>query len=363
MIGDTIYQERLKLGMTQENLSAYLNLTKSTISKWENNQAKPDIDYLIHLARLFDMSLDELVGFNSILSAKARKQLFQELKKQGQELSEENFFTNLKLLAKQHLHDSKVILMLVQLALNHFSQLDSKDWALDLLNRIIKKTSLESDLQAAIALKAVILFQQQAYDDIIRLYQDRPYKLGQELLLAHSYAAKGNTAMAKQVLQVEIYQQILLLCEYLASLLTYDDTKEQITISRRLKELMQLFEITSLHPSTAIKSYYALALYYSAKQPDKALACLDQLMKALANLLQSFELHGDAFFYAISDWLDQLPMGTQPPLHKAELLQQIEASLTQPAFKVLHHAPAFQKHLQQIAKLKKELSDDPHQDS
>ncbi|HHU5067431.1 TPA: helix-turn-helix domain-containing protein, partial [Streptococcus agalactiae] len=35
MLGENIYLQRTQIGMTQENLSDYLHLTKTTISKWE----------------------------------------------------------------------------------------------------------------------------------------------------------------------------------------------------------------------------------------------------------------------------------------------------------------------------------------
>lgn len=80
MLGENIYLQRTQIGMTQENLSDYLHLTKTTISKWENNQAKPDIDYLILMANLFDISLDDLVGYQKTLSDDQRNQLIKDLK-------------------------------------------------------------------------------------------------------------------------------------------------------------------------------------------------------------------------------------------------------------------------------------------
>ncbi|CNI68169.1 Cro/CI family transcriptional regulator [Streptococcus agalactiae] len=80
MLGENIYLQRTQIGMTQENLSDYLHLTKTTISKWENNQAKPYIDYLILMANLFDISLDDLVGYQKTLSDDQRNQLIKDLK-------------------------------------------------------------------------------------------------------------------------------------------------------------------------------------------------------------------------------------------------------------------------------------------
>lgn len=96
MIGDTILFERTRLGMTQEKLSDYLHLTKATISKWENNQAKPDIDYLILMAKLFDMTLDELVGFQKTLTDSERGHLFEQLRGQIDQQNGTEFFLTFK---------------------------------------------------------------------------------------------------------------------------------------------------------------------------------------------------------------------------------------------------------------------------
>ncbi|MBW7798071.1 helix-turn-helix domain-containing protein [Streptococcus thermophilus] len=354
MIGDTILFERTRLGMTQEKLSDYLHLTKATISKWENNQAKPDIDYLILMAKLFDMTLDELVGFQKTLTDSERGHLFKQLRGQIDQQNGTEFFQNIQDLAKHYINDNKTLLLLVQLVLSNPAQIDSNPWSLELINRIISKTTVESELQSAIMLKVVILFQQKKYDDIIALYQNRPYKLGEELFLANSFAAKGETEQAKQVLQVEIYQQILLICQYLLSLTAFECPERQEFILERLENLMTTFDLKKLHPNTAISSYYSLACYFAESQPQKAISYLNQLAEATRNLLKQFELHGDSFFDAIDPWLQQLPTGIQPPTNSQILIQRVIALFHSPEFQYLQQEKSFQSQLAELEKLEKE---------
>ncbi|CDO03703.1 transcriptional regulator, y4mF family [Oceanobacillus picturae] len=63
-ISKTIKQERLSRGMTQEALAEYLNTTKTTISKWENATLYPDITMLPKLARVFNISVDDLLNYS-----------------------------------------------------------------------------------------------------------------------------------------------------------------------------------------------------------------------------------------------------------------------------------------------------------
>ena len=53
---------RLQKGLTQEQLANLLNGKKSLVSNYENGYSTPDIDTLIRLADIFNVSLDELVG-------------------------------------------------------------------------------------------------------------------------------------------------------------------------------------------------------------------------------------------------------------------------------------------------------------
>ena len=52
-------------GLSQEELADKLQVSRQAISKWERGEASPDTDNLIELAKIYDVSLDELVGLSS----------------------------------------------------------------------------------------------------------------------------------------------------------------------------------------------------------------------------------------------------------------------------------------------------------
>lgn len=56
---------REKKGLSQADVANALNLSRQAISQWETGKAYPDIDNLVLLCELYDMTLDELVGRNS----------------------------------------------------------------------------------------------------------------------------------------------------------------------------------------------------------------------------------------------------------------------------------------------------------
>ncbi len=54
---------RKNRGLSQEELAQRINVTRQTISKWELGDTIPDMTKLIELSQLFEISIDELVGF------------------------------------------------------------------------------------------------------------------------------------------------------------------------------------------------------------------------------------------------------------------------------------------------------------
>ena len=59
-IGNKINQLRKLSGMTQEQLAEKLNVSRQTISKWENTESLPTIFLLIECAKIFNVSISEL---------------------------------------------------------------------------------------------------------------------------------------------------------------------------------------------------------------------------------------------------------------------------------------------------------------
>ena len=56
-----LYELRKQKGLSQEELANRLNVSRQTISKWEIGDSAPDLEKLVAISDLFDISLDELV--------------------------------------------------------------------------------------------------------------------------------------------------------------------------------------------------------------------------------------------------------------------------------------------------------------
>ena len=52
---------RKEKGWSQEDLSNQIGVSRQTISKWESSQTTPELNKLIELSKIFEISIDELV--------------------------------------------------------------------------------------------------------------------------------------------------------------------------------------------------------------------------------------------------------------------------------------------------------------
>lgn len=59
--GDILQTKRKEKGLTQEDLAHQLLVSSKTVSNWETNKTTPDIDNVIRISQLFDISLNHLL--------------------------------------------------------------------------------------------------------------------------------------------------------------------------------------------------------------------------------------------------------------------------------------------------------------
>lgn len=64
-IGEQIQNLRVQYGLTQEALAEKLEVSRQSVSKWELGQAVPDVDKIIRMSELFEVSTDTILLNNA----------------------------------------------------------------------------------------------------------------------------------------------------------------------------------------------------------------------------------------------------------------------------------------------------------
>lgn len=63
-IANRLVKLRKENNLSQEALANKLGISRQAVSKWERAEASPDTDNLIMLAKIYNVSLDELLQTN-----------------------------------------------------------------------------------------------------------------------------------------------------------------------------------------------------------------------------------------------------------------------------------------------------------
>ncbi|MGC3790079.1 helix-turn-helix domain-containing protein [Priestia aryabhattai] len=60
-LGEQLQKLREEKKMSREDLAGEMNVSRQAVYKWENNKGYPDIENLIKLSELYNVTLDELI--------------------------------------------------------------------------------------------------------------------------------------------------------------------------------------------------------------------------------------------------------------------------------------------------------------
>lgn len=74
-LGNKIKNIRVRLCLSQEDLSNILNVSRQVVSKWETDNEIPDISNLQELSKVLDISIDNLLNNDELLKLKMKIEL------------------------------------------------------------------------------------------------------------------------------------------------------------------------------------------------------------------------------------------------------------------------------------------------
>jgi len=166
-----------------------------------------------------------------------------------------------------------------------------------------------------------------------------------EVLLSNAYQMTGNIQKAKTVLQISIYQHLLIILGVFPNylLLHVGDTEKFEEILQRILSVCQVFEIDKLHPNTAVQLYFAAAQGYAMQEnKEKALNMLSKYADICTSNFFPLTLHGDDFFDCIDEWFDDFDLGAKPPRDEKVIKDSMtQGIISNPAFSPLREDPKY----------------------
>ncbi len=115
VLGNNIQFYRKKKCITSKELAEKLNTTPASVSNWERGIYQPDIESLIMLSQIFEISIDDLIG-NQVKRYSADIETYNEniLKEKFKSNNVSIFFKDLTILTEDELDDIECMLKIVK---------------------------------------------------------------------------------------------------------------------------------------------------------------------------------------------------------------------------------------------------------
>lgn len=358
-IGKNIIRLRHKKQITQEQLADFIGVTKASVSKWETGQSTPDIILLPQLATYFDITVDELLGYEPQLGNEQIQKIYQELAAGFAENTFEDTMHKSRELVKQYYSCYRFLFQMGVLWLNHIPLVKSKEEQaeimksiIDLCNHIISGSQDFGICSNAVVLKSYVNLQLGNVLNVIDDLEDtlNPEKLvnQSDSILIQAYMLAGDIKKAACFTQISMYSHLMLLISSSIMRISIQDDESSIcekTITR-IEKMIEIFEVEALQPNSASQFHYQAALYYSSRgEKQKAVRQLQKCSLCLKNLLSQKEitLHGDDYFNLIELWFKKSGLDINAPRDRKLVVEDIKHMYENPAFAILEKEPDFQK--------------------
>ncbi len=359
-IARAIVKMRKEKGITQDELAGYIGVSKASVSKWETGHSYPDITFLPQLATYFNISVDELIGYEPQMAKPDIRKLYLRLSEDFGTKPFAEVMKECQEIIKKYYSCFPLLLQMGTLLVNY--SMISGDAATntavmgeakELFIRVKKESDDVELTKQALCMEALCSLTLGTPEEVVELLEGKNvYQASTETLLATAYQMTGKIKEAKAVLQAGIYHQMVSLLGILPTylMLCADETERFEEVHRRAMAVAETFRIRELHPSSLLSYYLAAAQGYMAGQrKDLALAQLESYTELAIKDISTLEIKGDDFFDLIDSWLDEFPLGRSLPRDKKTIKQSmVDAVQNNPAFSTLTDERRFQVLLEKL---------------
>lgn len=359
-IARAIVNKRKEKGITQDDLANYIGVSKASVSKWETGQSYPDITLLPKLAAYFNISIDDLMGYEPQMTKEDIRKIYYKLSNDFSTGPFDEVLNHCREITKKYFSCFPLLFQIGTLLLNYSMLPKDIDKtaaiiaeAKDLFIRVKNESNNVELVKQALNMEALCLLSLGKPNEVLELLKESNTSLAStETLLASAYQMVGKANEAKAVLQVGAYQYMLALIELLKSYLTLctDDVETFNEIYKRTLVIAETFNLKELHPTVLMTFDLAAAQgFLTHKNTDKALDILEKYAEIATSDIYPLQLHGDDFFYLLDDWFEDLELGSAPLRDEKTIKKSIiDALIDNSAFFDLAGESRFQRVVERL---------------
>lgn len=354
-IGKIISANRKEKGVTQEELANHLGVSKPAVSKWESGQSYPDILLLPELASFFNITVDQLMGYEPQMTNEDVRKLYRNLSDRFAKEPFDKVYSDCEEYIKKYFSCWYLQLQMGLLFINHVSLAGSPERGQQILERTMElfkrvEKSSEDVALAKQALKLQVvchLVLQQPVEAIDILDNMEELPLPTDGLFVKAYQMLGNNEKAIQYLQGYTYSNLITMLgaapDYFQMYAGQPERMKQFY--ELFRKLCDLFEVEELHPAMLLQMDLRAAMIYMAQgNKEDAMNVLEHYVQVLNKTGNEFYLHGNRIFDALEQYLTAIEIGDSLPRSSTVIWNDlINAILNNPAFEPLESEERFQK--------------------
>lgn len=356
-IAENLIYLRRKRGITQEVLADFLGVSKASVSKWETGLSLPDVAQLPKLASYYDVTIDELMGYEAQLTMKEIKEYYERFAEDFSKHSFHQVMEEVRDFIRQYYGCCPALLQVVVLLLNHYMLADVAEQP-KILEEMVglcqhiqeKSTDVNICTQATIFQAGIELLRGKPEVTIEKL---QPYKNPQgriensETLLVQAYQMSGQMEEATEWNQVIIFMHLLSVVENSTFYLMANLNNKEVGLStiERIEKILEAYELKKLHPNTYLMFQYAMALFYATWDMEKeALNALKTYVEDGIDFIKNAAyLHGDEYFDKLDGYFKKMEDYNMLPRNQKTVLASIGQELEHPVFEKIRGRKEFQE--------------------
>ena len=343
--------------LTQSDVADHIGVTKASVSKWETGQTMPDVALLPLIASFYNVTLDELMGYEPQLSREQIQEVYRQFSERFAAEPFDAVYPDIQIQIRQYFACCPFLFQMAVLLLNHCDPRlgerisEVRAAIISLCLEVEQKSEDRNLCESAHTIRMMVSLQSGSYQEVIDELSDLtlPDRIDdQTSLLIMAHMAKGELPEAERAAQISIYKQLLLLVQHSMHLLTLsanDPARLEMTLTR-MEALIQAYDLIHLHPNTAAAYYYQAAVTIAALLTSQK-AAAGFTGERVVSLLQNYrhavmilfrddlKIHGDEYFSCITEWFSESALGEISVRSTKEVLATVLEAYDHPSLQFL----------------------------
>lgn len=355
----TITTKRRERQLTQDELASFFGVTKASVSKWETGQSYPDITLLPQLAAFFNVSIDELMGYEPQMIESDIRKLYKELSLEFTQKSVDEVLARCRDIVKKYYSCFPLLFQIGVLYINYgyytVKNIDEAQKAAIVAEAKeyflrVRECADDAELRhATLHMLAICELLLGNPDEVIRMFENiQTYSpTSNEMLVSQAYMMTGKAQEAKSTLQNSVYERVMELLVIIPSYMNIciDDAAHFDEICKRTLTTMDTWNADKLAPIPMLPFYLTAATGYLANEDaTRALDMLEMYTDVATSDIFPIAYTRDNFFDLIKIITDDdLPFGTAEAPRDEKTIKEsiVDAVVTNPVFALLHENPRF----------------------